>query len=297
MRIFLIFLTTYLLAPASVAQTIFLGALEDVTTNTSPQRHFFAVRVLFHKQGHRWIALPNDCSNQSCLKDSPSKYPAELRWNIGFDGRSLGSVTAHTPREFRLYAHIGLQNIPNSERVPTIGKRSVQFGGFAEEALFRPLVANSKPFLEDPDAWKPLHPGEDFVGLVRGGFSLKYPKLCKQTADETDLEPLPYKNIEIQIVKAYVSNKRWRIAQVHLQGAIYCDDTEAGFAMDDPVFVITPDNTVRYLTSGVWLVDAGDWDNDGTSELLFSINRYNQGGYQLFYDQFQKQASFEFSYH
>jgi hypothetical protein len=190
-----------------------------------------------------------------------------------------------------------LQDIPNTERVPTIGKRSVQFGGFADEALFRPLVVNSQPFLHDPDAWKPLHPGEDFVSLVRGSFSLKYPKLCKQTADETDLEPLPYKNNEIQIVKAYVSNKSWRIAQLHLEGAIDCDDTEAGFAMDDPLFVIAPDNIVRYVTSGVWLVDAGDWDNDGVSELLFSINRYNEGGYQLFYDHFQKQASFEFSYH
>jgi hypothetical protein len=297
MRIFLIFLTSCLLVPASVAQTIFLGALEDVTTNTSPRRHFFGVRVLFQKQGDQGQALPNDCSNESCLKDSPSKYPAEMRWNVGFDGRPLGTVTGRTPKEFLLYAHVGLQDIPNTQRVPTIGKSSMQFGGFAEEALFRPLVANSKPFLQDPDAWKPLHPGKDLVTLVRGSFSRKYPKLCKQTADETDLEPLPYKNQGIQIVKAYVSNKRWRIAQVHLEGAIDCDDTEAGFAMDDPLFVITPDNIVRYLTSEVWLVDAGDWDNDGTSELLFSINRYNRGGYQLFYDHFQKQVSFEFSYH
>jgi hypothetical protein len=47
----------------------------------------------------------------------------------------------------------------------------------------------------------------------------------------------------------------------------------------------------------MWLVDAGDYGNDGRSELLFSIDRYNRGGYELFYDDFRKRAVFEFSYH
>ena len=47
----------------------------------------------------------------------------------------------------------------------------------------------------------------------------------------------------------------------------------------------------------MWLVDAGDYDNDGKSEVLFSIAGYDRGGYELFYDDFQKHASFEFGYH
>ena len=45
------------------------------------------------------------------------------------------------------------------------------------------------------------------------------------------------------------------------------------------------------------LVDAGDYDHDGKSEVLFTIEDYNRGGYRLLYDDFQKQALFEFSYH
>lgn len=45
------------------------------------------------------------------------------------------------------------------------------------------------------------------------------------------------------------------------------------------------------------LVDAGDYDNDGKSQLAFSTDRYDRGGYELFYDDFRKYAVLEFSYH
>jgi hypothetical protein len=47
----------------------------------------------------------------------------------------------------------------------------------------------------------------------------------------------------------------------------------------------------------MWLVDAGDYGNDGNSELVFSIDDYNHGGYKLFCDHFQKKAMFEFGHH
>ena len=51
------------------------------------------------------------------------------------------------------------------------------------------------------------------------------------------------------------------------------------------------------LGQGMWLVDAGDYDNDGKSELVFAIDRYNQGGYELFADDFKSHAASHFSYH
>ena len=62
-------------------------------------------------------------------------------------------------------------------------------------------------------------------------------------------------------------------------------------------FVVTPEQKVLFLGSSMWLVDAGDYDGDGKSELVFSIDGYNLGGYKLFYDDFRQRASFEFGYH
>jgi hypothetical protein len=47
----------------------------------------------------------------------------------------------------------------------------------------------------------------------------------------------------------------------------------------------------------MWLVDTGDYDNDGKTELIFCVDDYNEGGYRLFYDNLKKQSAFTFSYH
>ena len=62
-------------------------------------------------------------------------------------------------------------------------------------------------------------------------------------------------------------------------------------------FVIDPKYSVRFLDVEGWLIDAGDYDRDGKSELVFQTGGYNRGGYKLYYSDFQKYAAFEFSYH
>ena len=128
-------------------------------------------------------------------------------------------------------------------------------------------------------------------------FRKKFPKLCREAKSETGpLEAFEYKDDDVSVQKAYSSNAGWVVARLHLE-AIDCSDVEAGFEIDDPWFVLNPDNSVSYLDSGMWLVDAGDYDNEGKSKLVFSIDRYDRGGYELFYDDFRKHVTFEFGYH
>jgi hypothetical protein len=60
---------------------------------------------------------------------------------------------------------------------------------------------------------------------------------------------------------------------------------------------VAPDGKAMFIGAGIRLVDAGDYDNDGKSEVMFAINRYDEGGYELFYDDFKGHAVFQFSYH
>lgn len=51
------------------------------------------------------------------------------------------------------------------------------------------------------------------------------------------------------------------------------------------------------INSFAFLVDAGDYDGDGKSEILFWFERYNRDGYVLFYDKCSKFDEFTWPYH
>ena len=297
-RVLLIFLMLTSTAAQTLGQSIVLGVLEDVPGDYAGASNSHGVRVVFQKQGTNWQAFPSNCVDQDCLKTVASQYPQEVVWTIAFDGRSLGQITGRTPKDFSFYSHVGLQEVVGEGSVPAIGKKSTEYGGFDGASVYRPLVANSQPYFKDPESWKPAQPSADLVRLLRRQFRQKFPKLCKASKqDEAKLEPFLYRDQDIKLVKAYASKKGWTLARLHLAQATHCDDAEADFEIGDTWFVAGPQNSVQYLDQGMWLVDAGDYDNDGKSELIFSIDRYNSGGYELFYDDFTKHVIFEFGYH
>lgn len=284
-------------APWAIAQSPVVGVLEDVPGVYVGQPNTREVRVVFQKSGREWIAFPSDCPNQACLTTANLKYPHGVTWNIGFHGNLLGQVTGRTPNDFEFYAQIGLQEITSKTPIPTIGKRSVVFGGYTGASVYRPLVANSEPYHSDPDGWKTSQLTPEEVQRFRHQFRQRFPKLCKSNEDEINLDPFRYRDQDIRVGKAYASRKGWKIARLHLEGAIACNDVEAGFQIDDPWFALGPGGRFHDLGSGLWLVDAGDYDNNGSSELIFSIDRDNRGGYVLFYNEFRDRAIFAFSYH
>jgi hypothetical protein len=283
-----------LFAVAAKGQTL-LGVLEDVPPLGPETQHRREVRVVFEKRGNEWQAFPSVCPDQQCLSSITSKYPQEVHWTVAFDGKNLGQITSTAPPRYAYYAEVGLQNLTDITSAPTVGTKSREFGGQTDAIVYRPLVTNSQPFASDPEGWKRSPLSVEQSARVKQAFRQHFGKLCQ--LDKDDLKQLPYTDENLKVVTAYKSRSGWAIASVHLQGAIDCADTEAGFEIDDSWFAVTPDMGVQHLDDGVWLVDAGDYDNNGHSELVFSINRDNRGGYELFYDGFKKRAVFEYIYH
>lgn len=283
------------IAPGASKSNLTLGVLEDVPVGNEEAKGRF-VRVIFRKAGSDWVPYKNDCRDQTCLKTAVLEYPQEMRWTIAFDGKNLGHITSHAPNDFETYWRVGQQEITSKELVPTVGERSEEFGGFLDAKVYRPLVAVSEPNFNDPEGWKPGHLSPEIVAKLQHSFHKQFPKLCTSPKDSSTLVAYRYKDTDIKLLKSYAAKTAWFLARLHLQ-AIDCNDKEAGFDIDDPWFAVDPKGAVRYLGSGMRLVDAGDYDNDGKSELLFSISQYNRGGYRIFYKEFAKQAEFVFSYH
>jgi hypothetical protein len=99
---------------------------------------------------------------------------------------------------------------------------------------------------------------------------------------------------------AYASNKNSFLVAVSLNAG----DCGWGGHPDDPLdsfvhqwFFVAADRRVRRIGGFEELVDAGDYDNDGKSELIFfSTRSENSDAYDLLYDDFRKKVDLEIGY-
>ena len=277
---------------------VILGVLEDIPGEHASESDFRAVRAVFKKNGDAWQAFPTKTSGYLDLQNLPRSYPKEMTWTIAFDGRNLGTITSRTPSDFKFYSEIGIEDITSNNQIPTIGKKSVEYSGGFHIPLYRPLVAVSQPNVADPEHWRRAHLSEGLIAAARQRFRSKFAKVTNcRNPRENIARPWKYRDEDIQVTKAYSSKDNWSLIELKLTGNA-CDgeqDFQEGF--HGQWYVIEPTETVRLLGSDLWLVDAGDYDNDGKSEILFAITEHNKGGYRLFYRSFTKTAEFVFHYH
>ena len=278
---------------------LILGVLEDIPGDQAGGADFRAVRAIFHKDGAEWRSFPTKCASYLDLKSLPRFYPKGMAWTIAFDGRDLGEVQAETPTEFASYAETGIERITSHGEIPTVGKKSPDYAGFfSTTPVYRPLVAVSKPNFSDPDQWRRAQPSPDRVVTARRQFQNRFSKASNcRNPDENVPRLWKYGDEDIKMNKAYSSRDDRLLIELKLTG--WACDGPLGFgdAFDGQWYFVDPQGSVKFLGSDMWLVDAGDYDNDGKSEILFSIRGYDKGGYRIFYQDFSRSAEFVISYH
>lgn len=109
---------------------------------------------------------------------------------------------------------------------------------------------------------------------------------------------VPYVDDEILLLKAYRSQSGEVVYGQRLDGK----RSKCGFFDDenffDYWFVLGADQRIRLLDSQMTPMDAADLDNTGKSAWVFHTSRgEDRDGYELFYDDFSKRATFQWSYH
>jgi len=230
------------------------------------------------------------------LKQAPSAFPRTVTWTVIYNGRTIGMVDAETPAAFDSYSHTGLQAILPEDRVPTVGERSLEWAGFLDQPAYRPLVTVSAPEWRDPDDWKQTAISEQMRSALRRAFRAKFPNVENCTTPEENLaRRWEYSDEDIGMTDAHASNKNWTLATVSLRD--YRCDGPPDAPYVDQLFSVDPAGRVAFIGGEMRYLDAGDYDDDGRSELVLSIDGYNRGGYALLFDEFARRATFEFNYH
>ncbi len=280
---------------------VFVGVLEDVKSdNLSPAMSVPHVRVVFQKRGMEWVPLKTDFNTPEALAESYKYYPEVVSWTVVFDGKKIGTITSKNPGSPSSYGDIGTQTITTDHaHIPQITTRVEDFSHFGNPAKSRPLVLVSVPHFKDPDGWKPSALSETEKKLAIKNFREKFPLLeqCVKP-EEKPIQMVPYSDEEVLFIRTFRSTGGETIFGQRLNDK----RSNCGFFDDehffDYWFVLDEHQRIRSLGSQMTPMDAVDLDDSGHSEWIFQTARgEDEDGYELFYDNFAKKASFHWTYH
>jgi len=287
-------------APNGAKGKIFVGILDDAREEmvnwqpgVSSQRF---VRPAFEKTRSGWRNIV------------PDSLPARMTWTVAFDGRDLGQIKCETG--WSGYG-TGRRGVPPKTLVqtiitpaaatPSVGAPSGKYApmGMGPTKGRRPLVVVSAPNFGNPDGWKRVTPLPDSIAaLVRLAFRRDFPHLSRCRDEAIVQRDWSFPDSELKLPIAYASNKNSFLVESDLNAGNcgYVDDPND--PLSDPWFFVSANGTVRRLGGFLTLLDAGDYDNDGKSELIFLLSQPEATEGFLLYDaDLRKQASLIWNYH
>jgi len=247
------------------------------------------VRVAFEKDDKGWKAFPHDIHTAQELAHSLSGFPAAVTWHICFDGKVIGSLSSHSPERINFYAQIGQHDIPENIILPVYGTPSLRFGGWTRGKVYRPLVLNTQPWAKDYDQWRPYSPPDTEVARVVKFLQKEWGEAEAKSGKEEIEQNQSYMSRARGIKLINLSMKKW-------QNAPEAGENDYWPYMAGVVCIVKKDK-ILYLDYGLDLIDAGDYDNDGKSELIFMVQKYNYDGYKLFFNDYQNFVEFGWHYH
>ena len=289
---------------ATSAAPVYLGVLEGpqvAPTQAHPAvSSRMHVRVLFRREGSAWKPMPSAFGTLAALRDASRHYPASVDWTVVYRGRDIGHVTSHDPGALHWYADVGTQILSTpATDVPVVRDGAGNFSDADTHARRRPLLLVSAPNAGDPQRWKPTLLTRAERVKAATALRMRVPRSDRCAAPEQGpVRAVPYGNDSIQVLRAY----RDKDGEV-LFGERLVDPRANCDYFDDPTFmdywfVMHRQGPVRYLGRQMRPMEAADVDHDGTSAWMFFTSRgEDRNGYELFYDDFDKVASFSWVEH
>ncbi len=254
------------------AWTSWVGVLEDwplVSENSRDQNNEVKyeprVRPLFIRvDTQKWQAAPRPGD-----KNPAAPLPKAFSWDICFSGRGEGQLTAMLiadgmPTTTPPYI------LRSEDRAPWRTRRSSDYAGWLPTPVYKPilLMSSLNSSCKDPEKWKQAG-GERarakipaMIAALRERFSVAEPGLLTYEFNDKD----------VKIFRSWASPK---------QGLYVALKTKV---KESPIetFRLAQDGPITYLGRDMMLVDSGDFDGDGSTELLFKRRAEKQDIYELF---------------
>jgi hypothetical protein len=267
---------------------LYVGVLEPRVTDSSDPEPFH-VRIVFAFRRGRWSSMPHEAGDEEALAKLSKVYPPRVSWTVAFDGKKLGAVES-LQRTYSTYGQVGTEDLTADSAPPEITTDAEAFATWLGVSEFRPLVVVSRPNFTDPDHWKPFRPPAELGTQAHPAFRKAVPRL------QCEDQEVPYTDDDILLLdKAYRSSGGDVL--LALRAAPSNDHCESNEDAWDSAWFLFARQEFHFVGTGLTLLDAGDYDGDGTSEIIFQESGYNRDGYMLFHPGTKSKVEFGWSYH
>ena len=276
---------------ATVQGPVIVGFLDDdrmEMANWKPGiSHIRLIRPAFEKNASGWHPV------------KPESLTPRMSWTVAFDGKKLGEIEGRLDSQPPSVTETVL-TAPNL--LPTVGTPSSAFAGLlamGPTQIRRPLVLVSKPNFKDPDGWKRLKiTPDEVVSAVRSAFRHDFQHVVRCKDEEVVERDWKFPDSSLRLVTVYGSAKHSFLVETELSAGNcgYVDDPNDPFS--DPWFYVSENGVARRIGAFMTLLDAGDYDADGRSEVVFFLSQpEDTDGFVLFDATMHEQARLTWSYH
>ncbi|HWR32602.1 MAG TPA: hypothetical protein VN451_03715 [Chitinophagaceae bacterium] len=246
-----------------------------------------------------------------------------LFWNILYNGKKLISISGklNYPEDTGFLMRDISYEIPCNV-LPHIGKKSRTFSGWPDVPIYRPLIATTSSFISRP-LFKKYNVLTADIGIIS---SFIWSKLNQDSLldyvynglnkDSSVNHSISKDSLINSINHAYSFGPNRILICVDLN---ICMETIRQkrpfneFLYDSHIWDMTGKDSYHEFTKNAWfyisdgevtyidfkmlLLDYGDLDGDGKSEVIFRMEKYNNDGYILFSERNKQIIKYDWSYH
>jgi hypothetical protein len=263
------------------------------------------VRFVFGRSNEGWMSFspPKDDYCRSDIVEKQTRLLAVYR------GKIIGEVVTTGKHKPKYWSDKCLSNTATSKHLPRVGTPSIQFSGWARGPVYRPIVLATMPYYKDPYKWNKGDPPSQIFSSALKVFRtlVSYVEVWEEKDGDMKKVKLSYRDQDVLVSEAYANNRGDYLLGLHVNPKpLHVDVILSSDKWSDYWFYVNRDKSVRPLlvenrhpegAVELKFLDAGDYDNDGRSEVIFFLSSYNEDGYVLFYDNFSKNAVFTWGYH
>lgn len=255
-------------ATSALAWTSWIGVLEDWPVKDpakadQPASYEARVRPLFVKVDRGfWQSAPKPGD-----ADPVANLPKAFSWDVCFSGRGEGSLTASISDAVPPSPPYALRA---EDRAPWRTRRSLDYAGWISEPVYKPIILSSSlnSSCKDPEKW-------------RMGTGIKArPQMSKMVAlaniELAKIDPTSKINdATAKIPKAWGTAKHGRFAVLRAKTAApNVKDINATFYLND--------KEPQFIGFDTMMIDAGDFDSDGMTEVIFKQRSEKKDIYSLY---------------